>query len=470
MTAEAAVEILRAGGTAVDAAIAAAFMACVCEPVLTSPGGGGFALLKPETGVPELVDFFAQTPLRPNPNASGFDEVFADFGTTTQRFHIGPASAATPGFVPGILHLHARAATLPLEELAAPAIAAARDGFKVTAFQAHLAAVVAPILSATSAARNLFAPDGRLHAEGSHWSNRGMASFFEALCRSPQSFARQELVAAMLDTQHDSHLGSADFEQYRVESRTPLALDLGSARVFTNPAPAAGGILVARTLMGLAGDTPLHHAEALDETDHARRDAGGDLAQLLETLGPPQTRGTTHISVADAAGRAVAMTLTNGEGNGEIVGDFGFMLNNMLGEEDVNPKGASGWPLGVRLSSMMAPTIATGRHGELLVLGSGGSSRIRSTIAQVMAHAILANKPIDQSVFQPRLHVEGDHLDIEAGFSHADEEALRNRFPNHRVWPGTSMYFGGCHAVARSSDGQFSAVGDPRRGGVGIVV
>ena len=90
--------------------------------------------------------------------------------------------------------------------------------------------------------------------------------------------------------------------------------------------------------------TPVALARALANTDRQRRAHGGDLHRLMAELGPPAYRGTTHISVISAEGDACAMTLSNGEGNGHIVGDYGFMLNNMLGEEDVNPAGATGWP------------------------------------------------------------------------------------------------------------------------------
>ncbi|MCC0022595.1 MAG: gamma-glutamyltransferase [Hyphomicrobiaceae bacterium] len=462
--------MLRAGGNAVDAAIAAALMSCVCEPVLSSPGGGGFAMVKTGRSDPELFDFFAQTPRHPNPEATGFDEVVADFGPATQRFHIGPASAAMPGFVPGLVTLHAAGATMKLSDLAAPAIAAARNGFAMTAFQAHLAEIVSPILLATERARALFAPGGKLPVENAIWKNEDIASFFEKLSADPYAFNREEFVPTLLNHQADGHLRQEDFDSYEVVRRAPLTFRLSDATIFTNPAPAAGGILVAHTLANLGGDTPLHHAEALQQTDRSRRESGGDLERLLAALGPMMTRGTTHVSVMDSEGGAVAMTLTNGEGNGRIAGDFGFMLNNMLGEEDVNPHGAEGWPAGVRLASMMAPTIAMRDDGELLVLGSGGSNRIRSAIAQVLAHAVLNNKPIDQSVLAPRLHVEENHLEIEAGFSTEEEELLQERFPSNRVWPDRSMFFGGCHAVSRAANGKLAAAGDPRRAGAGLVL
>ena len=103
---------------------------------------------------------------------------------------------------------------------------------------------------------------------------------------------------------------------------------------------------------------------------------------------PAAYRGTTHISVIDRDGNAASASLSNGEGNGSIVGNFGFMLNNMLGEEDLTPEGLGNWREGVRLSSMMAPTIILEPDGTVIALGSGGSNRIRTAILQVAVNLL----------------------------------------------------------------------------------
>lgn len=463
-----AAEILLAGGTAADAAIAAALMAFVAEPVLASPGGGGFAMLDPGTGRPELWDFFAQTPMRRNPEAGGFLRADADFGDATQSFAIGPAAVAVPGMIPGLLALHKAHARMPFRDLAAPAIAAARSGVEITPFQARLGKIVGPILLAFASGRTLFTPDGQhLPTPGDRMKNPALSGFLADLGDFGAEVYADAVVPAILGSQGEGHLARADFEGYRVERRVPLQLTLGPATVFANPAPAAGGILVAHTLKSLAGDTPLHHAEALAATDRARRAAGTDLGALIARLGPPANRGTTHISVADAKGGAVSLTVTNGEGNGQALAEFGFMPNNMLGEEDVNPFGADGWPENTRLASMMAPTLAYSADGGLIALGSGGSNRIRSAIAQVLAHAVIAGKPLSAAVTAPRVHVENGHIDIEPGFAPAAVATLQKAFADHRLWTEQSMFFGGCHAIARSASGTFAAAGDPRRDGVG---
>jgi len=141
------------------------------------------------------------------------------------------------------------------------------------------------------------------------------------------------------------------------------------------------------------------------------------------------------------------------------------MLNNMLGEEDLNPDGFHQMPSGVRLASMMTPTIISLGDGGQIALGSGGSNRIRSAILQVLTNVLEFGMGLEQAVQAPRLHLEGKHLNVETGFSEATLEALQAEWPGVEQWPGVNLFFGGVHAVERLNNGDFRAAGDPRRGG-----
>ena len=475
LTAKAGLFALREGGTAVDAAIAAAWMACVVEPVLASPGGGGFAMVTEGEAEPRLCDFFAQTPRRQRAGAD-FRAIEADFGTTCQTFHIGHGSTAAPGFVPGLFALHAAHGRLPMARLIAPAAATARRGHVVNAFQASLARIIAPILTHSPSARALFAPGGAFLHAGETFRNPGLARFLELLADGGLAAYENEAVPAMVaDQAAGGHLGEEDFAAYEVIWRRPLRGRVGRAEVWLNPPPAASGVMIALALLALeeAGAdgacASCRWARALDAADRARRAAGHDPHALLARLGPPASRGTTHISAMDAGGGACALTISNGEGNGHVVPGFGFMLNNMLGEEDVNPAGEEGWPRDVRMSSMMAPTLARAPGAGLFALGSGGSNRIRSVIFLVLQRLLAQGFAPEGAVSAPRLHVEGGHLDFEPGFSRAEAAALAAAFPDHRAWPERSMFFGGCHVVSRSEDGTLAAVGDERRAGIGLM-
>lgn len=469
LTAETAVTVLRDGGHAADAAIAALAMACVCEPVLASPGGGGFAMLRDaQTGKTELIDFFPQTPHEHRmTGTAGVIEVHADFGTATQMFHIGPATVATPGFFAGIESMRERGAGLSLTDLFAPAVNAARAGIRVTPYQHFLSNVVQSILTATPAARDLYAPGGQMVAAGDLFRNPGLADALEIMAAG--GFAKSSVGFEFAEGQNGrGHLDAKDLADYQAVVRNPVTIGCGDCRVSLNPLPAASGVLIAHGLDCLADTKPASTSEALNRTDLARRSANGDLASLLDR--PVRQRGTTHISVVDGARNACAVTVSNGEGNGELVGPYGFMPNNILGEEDVNPHGAEGWPANARLASMMCPAIIETGDGGIVALGSGGSNRIRSAMLQVISRISLDSFDLADAIEAPRMHVENGHLDFEDQFSGDDRRKITGAFPDHRAWPEPNMFFGGVHAVSVSADGQYDGAGDRRRDGIAIIV
>jgi gamma-glutamyltranspeptidase/glutathione hydrolase len=177
------------------------------------------------------------------------------------------------------------------------------------------------------------------------------------------------------------------------------------------------------------------------------------------------SRGTTHLSVTDEHGNIAGLTSSNGEGCSYVLPGTGIMLNNMLGEEDLNPNGFHRWPVNTRLASMMCPTLAKRFDGSLVALGTGGSNRIRSAVLQVLVNLFGFGMSLQRSVESPRLHLERTHLSLETGFPERSVDALCGEWTDHKLWEEQNMFFGGVHAVARMPDGSFRAAGDPRRGG-----
>jgi gamma-glutamyltranspeptidase/glutathione hydrolase len=176
------------------------------------------------------------------------------------------------------------------------------------------------------------------------------------------------------------------------------------------------------------------------------------------------SNGTTHISVCDRAGNVAAMTTSNGEGSGYIVPQTGIMLNNMMGEDDLHPDGFHTSPAGTRIASMMAPSLLLKDNNVKLVIGSGGSKRIRTAIVQVISNIVDFAMPLKEAVEAPRLHWDGDCAQLEPGFDTASVEALQSRCPVN-LWPERNVYFGGVHVV----DAHDQSAGDPRRGGSAVV-
>jgi gamma-glutamyltranspeptidase / glutathione hydrolase len=504
-TAGAAAAILAAGGNAFDAALAALFSSCVCEPVLASLGGGGFLLAHPQNGNSVLYDFFAHTPARKPPVADlDFHPIIADFGTAQQEFHIGMGSIAVPGAIRGIYAIHSDRCTLPLEKIVQPALQLARDGVQINGFQHYISNIVAPIIHSSPAALRLHqgSTPGEIAAEDETVRQPEMADLFSALVEEGEGlFYHGELARRLADDCRD--MGGAidmqDLANYRVEPRVPLSLGYRDTRLLTNPAPSIGGTLIAFTLalleqeglcaMQFHGSRHLRnlaHAMRLTQQLRLNQQIDSDLdavtsqriigSELIEgyrqTLREHTTyaRGTTQISVADAVGNMASMTLSNGEGSGYVLPGTGIMLNNMLGEEDINPHGFHQWPQNRRIASMMAPTLACMPNGDRIATGSGGSNRIRSAILQVLINLIDFRMDTEQAVEQARIHFESELLHMESGIPDVSVEELAREFSQHRLWPQKNLFFGGAHTVIHKQDGSLHGRGDSRRGGVCIQV
>ncbi len=156
--------------------------------------------------------------------------------------------------------------------------------------------------------------------------------------------------------------------------------------------------------------------------------------------------------------------MSNGEGSGYVVPGTGMMLNNMLGEDDLHPHGFHAAPPGQRVPSMMAPSILLAGDEPRLVLGSGGSKRIRTAILQVLSNVVDFDLDVRAAVEAPRIHWDGELLQVEPGFDPAAVEALQHRWTVN-AWDQPNLYFGGVHAV-RGDEGH----GDARRGGHALLV
>ena len=494
LTAAAAAEILQDGGNAFDAALAGVFMTFVAEAVFSSPGGGGFLMARQAgSDASPLFDFFTETPLKRRPASEvEFFPIYADFGPAKQEFHIGLGSSATPGVVPGLFAIHAALCKLPMKRLVEPAVRAGRAGFPLSAFQAYLFTVIAPILTASESVARIFAPNGKPMTAGETFRNAELAECLEWLAEDGARLfldgdVGQAIVAQSLRS--GGHLTHNDLKRYRVELREPLYWRHNGASVALNPPPAASGALIAFGLAYL--ETLTEHGRSIDAlalraameaTNAARATHGEGLAQRLaggalknemrEAARHPQAyRGTTHVSVIDAEGNAASVSLSNGEGNGYIVGKFGFMLNNMLGEEDLSAGGLGAWRGGTRMSSMMAPTIILQKDGTVTAMGTGGSNRIRTAILQVAVNLLDHGMSLDAAVEAPRLHVERDGtVSYEPGLPEQVQAELRALEEKAHAWPRANLFFGGVHAARRHAKGGVEGAGDPRRQGVACIV
>ncbi|HEU4476700.1 MAG TPA: gamma-glutamyltransferase, partial [Methyloceanibacter sp.] len=250
LTVQAAAEMLEEGGNAFDAALAGMFVTFIAEAVFASPGGGGFLMARRAgRDACDLFDFFAETPRERRAEGEvEFFPIYADFGPAKQEFHIGLGSAATPGVVPGIFAIHEVLGSLPMKRLVEPAVRAARRGFPLTAFQAYLFTVIAPILTASEGVANIFAPGGKLMQAGDTFRNEDLGETLEWLAEDGARLFLDGEVGKAIVAQSESqggHLTYDDLEHYRVELREPLYWRHKDAQVALNPPPAASGALIA---------------------------------------------------------------------------------------------------------------------------------------------------------------------------------------------------------------------------------
>ena len=492
-----AVEILKEGGNAFDAALAALCASVVAEPLLASLGGGGFLLAMPGSGSPLVYDFFCQTPAVRRPeNEIDFYPIMADFGTTLQEFHIGMGSMAVPGVVAGIFEIHRDLGRMPIADIMAPAMELARSGVQVNGLNHYVIRILKLILNASPESFRLYESPGKpgeLIRKGERLLNPDAVSTFEALVRfGPDIFYRGDWADQLLRDSREKggQLTSEDLAAYRVVRREPVQFRYRDATCYINAPPSPGGCLVAFGLKllsdclpcGATHGSPEHVMSLLRSMRAANlaREEYRSESGLQNLLGEDTvrqwrqglqehsmfSRGTTHISVADSEGNLASLTVSNGEGCSYVLPGTGIMLNNMLGEEDLNPEGFHRWQKGSRLASMMSPAAAERADGSRLALGSGGSNRIRSAITQVFSNLLEFELSLEEAVLAPRIHLENDLLSIEEGFSPETLQALKDAAPETDLWAEKNLFFGGVHIVSASPDGHFDGAGDPRRDGV----
>lgn len=494
-TARAAATILDAGGNAFDAGIAAMLAACAAEPVLASFGGGGFMLAQPANQPPVVYDFFVQTPISKKDTSSvDFYPIHADFGTAHQEFHIGWGSVATPGFAKGLFRIYDEHATMPMERLAEPALMLTRKGIPVNAFQHQIASIVSPILFADPHPAAIYRSatnHDHVIQPGEIQHITGLDDLIESMTREGEALFYTGEFAQQISShaeEYGGHLSLADLQQYQVVKRAPLITHYRNREFITNPPPSVGGMLITFALKLLArcrieSSNPKdeHYVEQLARVMALTQDARSTHADALDTILHESTqaayhgqlnnplissKGTTQISIADHLGNLVSITLSNGEGCGSMLPGTGTMPNNMLGESDLNPQGFHRWPVNTRIASMMSPSLLRNPNGDAIVLGSGGSNRIRSAILQVINLLVDFEFELEPAVLHPRIHYEDGLLSIEPGFDPQVFENMRNSYPRQQHWPEQNLFFGGVHAVSMTSNGQLTGVGDPRRGGV----
>ena len=515
---EVGVQVLRAGGNAVDAAIATAFALAVVYPEAGNIGGGGFMVVRMADGTTAALDFREKAPL-----AATRDMYLDSAGKLTDRSLIGHLASGVPGSVMGLREAHGRFGTKPWAELIAPAIRLADEGFIVDDAVARSLGDAAPRLRRFDASAALFLPGGVPLAAGARWRNPDLAAVLRRIAaRGPAGFYEGEtadlIVAEM--RRGGGIITHEDLIRYRAQWRDPVAFDYRGHRIISMPPASSGGITLAM-IANIVEGYPLtrlgwHSPAALHVTAEAMRRAFADrnhflgdpafvrfpsdmlvsqayadrLRATIDTtratpsldirpgLGAPvpEPEHTTHFSVVDAHGNAVALTTTINElyGSAVTVAGAGFLLNDEMDDFAAKPGTPNLFGLvqgeanaiqpEKRMLSAMTPTIVLDRDGRvLMVTGARGGPRIITAVFQVISNVIDFGMDVATAVRTPRIHHQhlADVLYFERdGLSDDVLSALEAR--GHRVEARGPV--GTAPTILRRV-GVWTGVADPRTGG-----
>jgi gamma-glutamyltranspeptidase / glutathione hydrolase len=495
------------GGNAVDAALAATLVAFVAEPGVVSLAGGAFVTIDPGDGSPPVtVDGNVEMPgrgLPPERLGTGLTQVDTAYGGGL-RLWIGPGSVATPGALAGLGLAHARYGRAPWAEVVAPAIEVARQGFPLgTAAASYLDLVLDIVFGwdAESAAA-LRHPDGRPVHAGETMFAPDLADALELVATEGARTMYDGALGAVLAADLAARGGlitAEDLAAYRAVVRPSVQVRLADWALATNPPPSIGGPVLAAmlTLLTRADYRPgrpsdvarlvsiqravlEHRLDVLDLAEDLGA-AGRELLAMVDSGWDPvahASASTVHISAVDEHGMACATTASAGYGSGATIPGTGILLNNCLGEPELNRRGVHALSPGTRLGSNMAPCVGRHSDGAVLAIGSPGADRITTALMQVLGGYALGGLTLQDAVDAPRLHVRhladapggpdrrsrtGDTSGSPVRVDHEADLAIPDIGLPTYEHPARSMFFGGVAAAIRHEDGSLQAAADPRR-------
>lgn len=482
---DAAANVSKAGGNAVDACLASAIMGWVAEPFYTSVAGSGFIAVRTPEGTVEIIDGNVSMPQTiPAEPGQGLRRIYLQYSNGMYT-GIGGGAVAVPGVVAAARLAWERHGNIEWEALFQDAITAARDGIDFPRSSAYyLSETWERIWSEYPDSSALFGRDNRPMKEGELLVQAELAEALEVIAqKGPDSFYRGELGDEIVTAiaKDGGFLSPDDLDGYLPEVREPIEREAFEWRIESNPPPAVGGAVMSHMLALL---------DAVDMTDEDARldafvdaqsaamgyrqeayqepgDVAGALEEVMTRLGhQPRRRGeTTHSSSAGSDGYVCSISESNGYGAGLVV--HGMLLNNTLGEEELNPMGVHRLVPGSRCHSNMTPTIATGPD-RIVGLGSPGADRIVGAIVQTLIRLAIDGESLGDAVGAPRAHLdarpEGSLLCYEPGL----EPNPRDAIP--RPYDDIHMYFGAVQAASVTPDGKVDAAHDPRRSGASALV
>ncbi|NYS31581.1 gamma-glutamyltransferase [Pantoea sp. WMus005] len=516
MATQVGVEILRQGGNAVDAAVAVGFALAVTHPQAGNLGGGGFMLLRTASGRATAIDFREMAP------GHASRDMFLDKqGNADSKLSLtSHLASGTPGTVAGLALAAQKYGTLPLSTLLAPAIKLARDGIPVNdALADDLKTYGKEVLVTHPNSKAIFyKPDGTPWQKGDRLVQKNLAHSLQLIARQgPDAFYKGEIADEIAGemAQHGGLINKADLAAYRAVERKPVSGTYRGYEVFSMPPPSSGGIHIVQILnilenfdlakMGFgSADAMQVMAEAEKYAYADRSEYLGDpdfvkvpwqaltskayarsLAQHIDVakarpsseikpgkLEPYESNQTTHFSVVDKQGNAVAVTYTLNTyfGSGIVAGNSGILMNNEMDDFSAKPGTPNVYGLvggeanavqpAKRPLSSMSPTIVAKGGKTWLVTGSPGGSRIITTVLQMVVNSIDFGMNVAEATNAPRFHHQWlpDQLRVEKGFSPDTLRLLEAKGQHVKVLPS----MGSTQSIMIGPDGMLYGASDPR--------
>lgn len=476
LNSEAGAAMLKQGGNAFDACLAAAFASFVTEPMLISAAGGGMGILQSK-GRARCIDMGTNYPGLERTTKEKPIKSIVNFGEEKQVFCLGYPSIGVGGVLQGLMYIFEKYATLPMHKIVEPAKKYAGKGIKLTKMQAYINYILRDMCTYTPKAREIFMRNKALLGEGETIYNREFARFLEELGKDREkAMEGYNKQSAETVKGKPCSLGKRDMEEYKVKERDALKISYHGHDICTATPPSSGGVLLGHSLKQLSkiprkgishNDTA--HIEAIVKAMRSAdaQQTGKFFQQLIceSGFGDSFLGNTTHMGVIDEEENVLGITASNGQGAGIMVGNTGIMYNNFLGEDDLM-KHAEIYKPGHRMTTMVSPTLITKKGKVRAVLGTGGSKRIRSAMLQAIVNFLDFDLPPQQAVNEARVHYDDTGvLQLEAGIKKEVAYQLEKKFKIHR-WKIKNLYFGGVHMATPHGGGG----GDQRREGYVIEV
>ncbi|MDL0432596.1 gamma-glutamyltransferase [Marinobacter sp. TBZ242] len=514
---EVALEVLRNGGNAMDAAVTAGFALAVTQPRSGNIGGGGFMLYAPGNGEAiEAIDYREKAP------AAATETMFQDEdgNVVPNRSRFTHKAAGVPGTVAGLAMALERHGTLSLEQALAPAIRLARDGFTVPdRFTEGLEQARDRLARWPATLETFYKEDGSAWQPGERFRQPELADTLQRIAdQGIEGFYEGKTAQLIVEEmeRHDGLITLDDLKNYQPQIRQPVHGNYRGHDIYSMSPPSSGGTHIVQILNILEGyplaefghnsAASIHHmaeamklayadrAEFLGDTDFVEVPLEGLTSKaygeaLRKTINPDKARPsseisagnpsayespeTTHFSIVDRWGNAVSNTYTINfsYGSGITVTGAGFLLNNEMDDFSAKPGEPNAYGLiggeanrvepGKRMLSSMSPTIVRRDGRNYLVTGSPGGSRIITTTLQVLLNVIDHNMNIQSAVSAPRIHHQWlpDEIRIEQGISPDTVRLLEGK--GHKVVTGSAM--GAIQSILIDSEGTLHGGADPRR-------